>query len=128
VVATPSGLVLPSGSSLPWVQVEKAVHAPPVLTISEVAEVEGRGTAHVLRLTQDHDLAGVVRARVTSSVGWSDRHRLRPQGSVRLVGRRVAGQDALLWQLVFDQDSDPDDPAVRAQADQLLDEVRRTLG
>jgi len=128
VVASPSVLVLPDGTSLPWVHVEKAVYAPPVLTVSEVAEIEGSGAQHVLRLAQDHDLAGVVRARVTSSVGWSDRRRLHPRGSVRLVGRRVAGQDALLWQLVFDRDSDPDDPAVRAQAGQLLNEVRRTLG
>ena len=127
VVATPSGLVLPDGSFLAWVQVEKAVHAPPVLTVTEVAEVEGRGAQHVLRLAQDHELAGVVRARVTSSVGWSDRRRLS-QGSVRLVGRRVAGQDALLWQLVFDAACDPADPLVRAQAKQLLDEVRRSLG
>lgn len=127
VVATPTALHV-GDRSVPWVQVEKAGWAPPVLTVSEVAEVEGTGTRHVLRLADQRDLAGVVRSQVTSSVGWTDRRRLAPHGAVRVVGRRVPGQDALLWQVVWLDGTDPADPLLRAQAERIVADLRATLG
>jgi hypothetical protein len=47
---------------------------------------------------------------------------------VRVVGRRVAGERTLRWQLVFDAGTDRDDPLVRAQADDLLEGARRSIG
>ena len=128
IVATPTRLVLPGGDSLDWIMVEKAAWRPPVLTVTEVAEVEGTGREHVFTIDQDAALAELVHARVTSSVAWSDRRRLDPHGAVRLVGRRVPGEDALLWQLVFDCETELSDPLVRAQANEFLDAVRRTIG
>lgn len=128
LVATPTRLLLPGGTSMDWVMVEKATWRQPVLTVTEVAEVEGTGREQAFTIEQDAALAEVVRARVTSSVAWSDRRRLDPRGAVRLVGRRVPGEDALLWQLVFDRETDPSDPLVRAQASAFLDAVRRTIG
>ena len=127
VVATAERLLLPD-AVLTWPQVERAGWQPPRLTVAETAEVEGAGTSHVVELAEAGDLPGIVRARVTSSIGWSDQRRLTPAGTVRLVGRRVPGRDALLWQLVFGRDTDPHDPLLRAQAEQLLAEVRATLG
>jgi hypothetical protein len=127
VVATATTLHV-GDDRLPWVQVEKAVWAPPVLTVTEVAEVEGTGPRRVLHLDVEHRLAEVVRAQVTSSVGWTDRRRLVPDGVVRVVGRRVPGQDALLWQVVWLEGTDPTDPQLRAQADRVVAELRGTLG
>ena len=128
LVATPTRLLIPGAKSIDWIMVEKAAWRPPVLTVTEVAEVEGAGRERNFTISEDAALAEVVRARVTSSVAWSDRRRLDPQGAVRVVGRRVPGEDALLWQLVFDPQTDLSDPLVRAQASAFLDAVRRTIG
>ena len=42
--------------------------------------------------------------------------------------RRRPGQDLLDWHLVYDAGTDPDDPLVRTQADELLLTARRTVG
>jgi hypothetical protein len=128
VVATDRGLRLPGRDPLPWTDVEKAAWEPPVLTVSQVAEVEGAGPATSVRLADEGDLPQVVRARVTASVVWSSHARLRPAGGVRIVGRRAPGLEVLDWQIVFDRGTDPADPAVRAQADQLLELARRSVG
>lgn len=127
LVATATGLHA-GRIVLPWTQVEKVLWKPPLLTLVETAEVEGTGLQHTWELTEDARLAETVRARVTSSVGWSDRRALVPEGAVRLVGRRVTGQDLLQWQLVFEAGTDPHDPLLRAQAEAMVLDLRRTLG
>jgi hypothetical protein len=47
---------------------------------------------------------------------------------VRVVGRRVPGQDGISWQLVFDAGVDRDDPAVRAAASAYVDQARAEVG
>jgi hypothetical protein len=127
IVATPQALYA-GDLRIPWVQVEKAGWQPPVLTVREVAEVDGAGSVHTWELAEDKDLAGVVRTQVTSSIGWSDRRRLPGKGALRVVGRRVPGEDALLWQVVYIEGADPDDPVNQAHADQLVAGLRATLG
>ena len=128
VVATERALLLPGGVHLPWQQVERAGWQRPRLTVVEVAEVEGSGPRHVLELADEGGLPEIVRTRVTASVAWSSHTRLAPTGGVRVVGRRQPDLDALHWQLVYDRGTDPGDPLVRAQAEELLEEARRTLG
>ncbi len=128
LVATDLALLLPDGTQLPWTRVERAGWAPPELSVRESAEVEGTGRVHVLRLADAGDLPDVVRTRVTGSVAWSRHERLAPQGGVRLVGRRVPGAPELDWQLVYDRGTDLADPLVRAQAEQLLESARRSIG
>lgn len=127
LVASPTALYA-GGLQLAWSSVEKVVWRPSVLTVLEVADVEGAGAAHTWELEQDARLAETVRAQVTSSVAWSDRRALQPAGAVRLVGRRVPGQDQLLWQTVWEPGTDFGDPALRAQAQEQLDGLRRTIG
>lgn len=127
LVATPAALHA-GDLRLPWTDVEKAVFQPPVLTVREVAEVEGAGTRHDWELAQAARLAEVVRTQVTASVGWSDRRRLPTKGALRVVGRRVPGEDALLWQVVYIEGADPQDPVNRAEADELVASLRATLG
>ena len=127
LVATPTGLY-DGGEPLPWVQVEKVSWQPPHLSVTEGALVEGTGPRHDWELAEDAHLAEVVRAQVTSSIGWSDRRRLASGGALRVVGRRVPGEDALLWQVVYLEGADPDDPLNRAEAERLVDGLRGTLG
>ena len=128
VVATDRGLRLPGSPRLEWADVERATWRRPVLGVSKVAPVDGSGPRWELELTDEHELADVVRTQVTSSVAWSNHVRLRPSGGVRIVGRRRPGQDLLDWQVVFDAGTDPDDPQLRAQADALVQDARRTIG
>ncbi len=128
VVATDWALVLPGTGRLEWAQVERASWQPPRMTVREVAETDGAGVAHVLELAQEGDLPAAVRARVTGSVAWSAHERLPSGGGVRIVGRRVLGQELLSWQLVFDAGTDPADPAAREQAQALLEAARRSVG
>jgi hypothetical protein len=81
-----------------------------------------------VRLTEPRDLPPTVRVRVERSIGYTRHHRLVPAGGVRVVGRRVAGRDGLSWQLVFDADTDPDDPLLRIQADRLVAQARVETG
>ena len=130
VLATSAGLRLPGRPPLPWADVERATWRRPVLTVTRVAPVDGTGQRWQLELAGDDegDLPDVVRTQVTASVAWSNHVRLTPAGGVRLVGRRRPGQESLDWQLVFDAGTDPDDPQLRAQADALVEDARRTIG
>ncbi|HEU0102010.1 MAG TPA: hypothetical protein VFR07_06780 [Mycobacteriales bacterium] len=128
VVATDQALLLPGGQRLPWAGVEHVTWRLPELTVTEVAEVQGAGAVHVLRLEDADGLPAEVRTRVTGSVAWSSHERLSPAGGVRVVGRRVPGAEVLTWQLVYDAGTDRGDPLVRAQAEALLEGARRTIG
>ena len=130
VVATERALYLPDGERLEWEQVERATFSRPVLTVNELAEVEGTGRRHTIELDLDGvtDLPETVRARVAASVAWSSHTRLTADGGVRIVGRRRPGLEVLDWQMVFDRGVDPTDPALRAQAERFLDAARRSVG
>ena len=128
VVATDRGLRLPGTSRIDWHDVEKATWARPVLAVVRVAATAGAGERYTVQLEQEGTIPDAVRSAVTGSVGWSSHYRLRPRGGVRVVGRRRPGQDLLDWQLVYDPDTDQDDPLVRTQAEELLLAARRTVG
>jgi len=128
VVATDRGLLLPRSDRLDWSDIERASWARPLLTVARVARIAGTGERWSVQLEEEGSLPDVVRTSVTGSVGWSTHYRLRPAGGVRVVGRRRRGQDALDWQLVYDPGTDPDDPQVQAQAEELLLVARRTIG
>jgi hypothetical protein len=128
VVATDLGLRLPGAPRLDWADVERATWRRPLLVVTRVSDVDGSGPRWQLELGEDRDLADLVRTRVTDSVAWSNHVKLRPAGGVRVVGRRRPGQELLDWQLVFDADTDPQDPQLRAQAEALVADARRTIG
>lgn len=127
LVATPTQLHLGT-EQLPWTAIEKIAWQPSTLTVHEVAEVAGTGRVRSFELASDAHLAETIRERVTASVGWSERRALAPHGHVRLVGRRVPGQDLLLWQVVWEPGTDPRDPHLQAQVADQLAGLRKTIG
>jgi hypothetical protein len=130
VVASTRALYLPDGTTLAWDEIERVHWEKPRLWLIELTEHEGSGARHEVELDLEHDtdLPEEVRTRVSASYVWSSHVKLQPAGGVRIVGRRRAGIEVLDWQLVFDRDTDPQNPALRSQAETALAAARRTIG
>ena len=128
VVASDLALHLPRSGRIQWADIEKAIWRRPLLTVQQVAAVAGSGAREQVELVDEDRLADVVNAQVRASIGWQDHVRLAPAGGVRVVGRRRPGRELLDWQLVFDVGTDPDDPALRGQAEAVVARARRTIG
>jgi hypothetical protein len=139
VVATPLGLWLPGyPERLPWHLIDKVTWQSNVLTL--VAAVDpGDGVLveqppRSVRLEQPRDIPQTVRVRVQKAIAFTRHHPLPgAEGTgvrrgVRVVGRRVPGEDGVSWQLVFDPGVDRDDPAVRAAASAYVDQARAEVG
>jgi len=136
VLATPLGLWLPGyPERLPWHLIDKAVWKDGILTVVPAVDT-GDGvleeqTPRAARLTVPRDLPNTVRVRVQKAIAFTRHHPLPVEGprrGVRVVGRRVPGQDGVSWQLVFDRGVDRDDPAVRAAAAAYVEQARAELG
>lgn len=138
LVATSRGLRLVPGDLalgdagqvgvLPWHEVGTArwaaAGAGGTFTVTPLTEVEPGvqrrlpAERHVLR--DAGELPSALRNRVDRTVVTSQRHPLPGGGGVLLVARRVPGQPAREWSVVFDDDADRDDPAARAIARERL--------
>jgi hypothetical protein len=141
-VATVAALHLPDGADgfvrLPWERIEHATWQDGVLHIREPA---GAGD-HKVRLVEPGALPETVQERITATIVISHYGRLPGGGGVRIVGRRalsggpaglssVGGDPRMTepaWTFVFDAGLDPADPGLRAQAEQLLENLRRQTG
>lgn len=131
VVATRNCLRLPDGRQLAWHLIDKAVWRDSVLTLTEAVDI-GPGVAEnlppvVVPLADPRDLPVVVRTRVTRSVAYTAHHRLPGGGGVRVVARRVVGQDGLTWSVRYDGAGDRHDPGAEAAAEQLLSAARTSM-
>ncbi len=128
VVASRRGLRLPDDRFLAWHRIDKAVWRDGALALTEAVEVdpgvlEAQEPVTIV-LTDVRNLPAVVQTRVTQSVAHSSRHTLPSGGAVRVVARRVVGQDGLEWSLRYESGADRTDPQDRAAAEQLLAETR----
>lgn len=119
VVATNRGLFLPGKARLGWHEIHKAAWAGRQLVVTP-AEITERRDGYLVaadaapltaNLLEPGDVPQVVRARVTRSVAVSAHHPV-PGGAVRVVGRRVPGEDGLTWTVRYDQGTDPHGPGV----------------
>lgn len=139
VLATQRGLWVPvdgDGSAahrrIDWYRVNKATWTGGVLAVVEAAEVAPGviedGHTVPLRLTEPRDLPPTVRTRVDQSVAYTTHHPLPPVGGVRVVARRVSGQDGLLWMVRYDEGTDPDDPDVAMLTEAMLADARVAAG
>lgn len=136
LVATSRGLrtVGPGADAavLPWHEVGHARWASTTdgggsFTVTPLTEVEPGVQArlpaarHVL--TDAGDLPATVRRRVDQTIVTSRRSPLPDRGGLLLVARRVPGQAAREWTVVFDDDTDRDDPVARDMARRKLTEA-----
>jgi len=127
----PAGLSLDRAAEvgvLPWHEIGtatwKKVAGGGTFTVTPLTEVEPGVQArlpveqHVL--AEAGDLPAVVRRRVDQTVVASRRSPLPGGGGVLLVARRIPGQAAREWTVVFDDDADRTDEESREVARQKL--------
>ncbi|MFL6071798.1 MAG: hypothetical protein ACJ73S_00090 [Mycobacteriales bacterium] len=122
------GLLYGADGRLGWHEIDKVAWADGVMEIIPDIEVADGVVepAPPVRLvfTEPGDMPLVVRDRVTRSIVVNTHHQFGGGGGVRVLARRVAGQDGLRWLLRYDRGTDREDPEVRARAEALLAEVR----
>lgn len=126
VVATDAALHFPAGGArlrLRWELIDHATWEDGRLRIRETG-----GDEHRLRLAEPGSVPEAAQERITTTVVISSYARLPAGGGVRMVGRRAPGAEELNWTLVFDSGLDPADPGLRAQAEQLLTDLRVQTG
>ena len=127
----PADLALPDAGDvavLPWHEVGTARWAAAgdggTLTVVPLTEVEPGVQARLAPqrhvLVEAGELPATLRTRVDQTVVTSQRHPLPAGGSVLLVARRVPGQAAREWTVVFDDDAERDDPVARESARERL--------
>ncbi|GHE13457.1 hypothetical protein [Klenkia taihuensis] len=132
LVAGSAGLrAVPDGELLPWHLVGHArwtaagqggsFAVTPLVEVEPGVQTRGPVTRYLL--DDAGELPAVVRRRVDQTVVASTRHPLPAGGGVLLVARRVPGQAAREWSVVFDDDADRDDPAAREVARARLAEA-----
>jgi hypothetical protein len=121
-----------ASSLLPWHQIGTARWAATAdggghFTVTPLTEVEPGVQARLPQrrytLADVGDLPDVVRRRVDQTVVASRRFPLPDRGGVLLVARRVPGQAAREWTVVFDDEADRGNPAAREIARQKLAEA-----
>ena len=128
-VATDVALYLPVPQMmrLPWDLISKATFSEAAVLVVEARPDPGaRDRTWRVVLAEAGTLATVVYERVTSSVVVSERVLLQGDLGARIVARRAG--DGLRWTVTFDAGLDARDPALRAEADAALAELRSTLG
>ncbi|MGC4874760.1 hypothetical protein ACLQ26_00630 [Micromonospora sp. DT43] len=132
VVASNLGLWLPGrGQRICWHDVLKAVWSGRELTVTPAETVVERdgytvvvdGPAETYLLLDPGELPHQVRARVTRSVAYTERHQV-PGGAARVAARRVAGVDGLTWTVRLDPGTPADDAAVLDETDRLVAAAR----
>lgn len=112
VIVTNYGLWLPgiSGSArLGWHEIHKATWSGRALQVVPAREVASHEaytemtdeSPVSITLLDPEKVPDQVRARVTKSVAYTSHHAL-PGGGVRVVARRVPGQDGLRWTVRYD--------------------------
>jgi len=84
---------------------------------------------HVLDVEEPGRLLELVRERVTASVVLQRHVPLEGRRGVRVIARRAPrGDRPVEWLYEYDEGIDPDDPAVRFEAERALAAARDELG
>lgn len=124
VVATDLALHLPGGVRVPYEEIDRASwdeHG--LLTV-----VTTKQRRHHARVPEPRSVPEALRERVNATIVVSKHVDLPGRGGVRLVARRKPGGDVLGWTFLYDEGLDPEDPGLRALAEQALEGVRRSMG
>ncbi|WP_244929099.1 hypothetical protein [Nocardioides sp. W7] len=131
VGGTRDALYLPDGSRLPWEEVEAADwdHDESTLTVTEVGSWGELRGQHRLLIEEPGRLLELVRERVTASVVLQRHVAVDGRRGLRVIARRAPrGDRPLVWVFEYDEGVDPDDPVVRALAEDALAAARTEVG
>lgn len=127
VAATTTALHVPTPEGgftrIPWERVDHATWKDGWLHVHETSRAE-----HHVRLTDPGSVPEIVRERVTATIAVTHQAVLPGGGKVRIAGRRPTAGGDVRWTFVFDAGLDPSDPGLRAQAEQVLEDLRRQTG
>lgn len=123
VVITDLALLLPDGVRLPYELIDKATWGDDGLRITTT-----EGERHQASVAEPRSVPEALRERVNATIVVNKHVTLPGKGGVRLVARRKPGGDVLGWTFVYDAGLDPEDPGLRAQAEQALEGIRRSMG
>lgn len=117
-----------SGSRIAWQDVIKGTWEQPDFVIDYQGDSGPRRLR--IRLDEPRDLPAAVRDRVTDTVVVSEYRELVESQGAHFVARRSpgGGLEEIRWSIVFDSGLDPSDPVMRAKADDVLSELRASLG
>ena len=130
VGGTRDALYLP-GARVPWERVQATDwdRETSVLRVSEVGSWGAVRPEHVLDVEEPGRLLELVRERVTASVVLQRHVPLEGRRGVRVIARRAPrGDRPVEWLYEYDEGIDPDDPAVRFEAERALAAARDELG
>ncbi len=129
VAATRDALLLP-GRRVDWASVAHAEWSDDdaMLRIDQLGGAAGEQDTHQLVVDEPGRLPETVRERVMASIVATRHVAIQGRAGVRVVARRVAGEEALVWQVVVDRGLDPADPGVRATGEAAIADLRRDLG
>jgi hypothetical protein len=122
-------LVLP-GRRVEWSSVAHAEWSDEKqqLLIEQLRTADAEAETHRLVLDEPGRVPEVVRDRVTSSIVATRHTRVEGRAGVRVVARRVPGEDELQWQVVVDRGLDPADPRVQSASEAAVGDLRSELG
>jgi hypothetical protein len=127
-----SGPAGPEGTTrIPWEQVEHADwdRDSERLRVLEVGEFGQIRPQHTFAIEEPEQLLPLVRERVTASVVLQRRVVLGGRTGFFVIARRPpSGTGEITWAYEFDPGVDPDDPEVRAAAEQGLRLAAEELG
>ena len=118
------------GRRLAWEQVEAADWDVDSSTfrLSEVGQWGQVRAQHVFVLDEARSLLELVRERVTASIVVQRRFAVSGGGLLVIARRAPHGGDALTWFFEYDESVDPEDPQVRAAAQQALATAKADVG
>ena len=131
LVATESDLILqrrpPAYARIGWETIEHAAFKAGYLhlLVAEDSDLD-QTTALQIPAGDDINLPIVVRDRVTASIAVNEHVDLEGELGVRVVARRRAGQDALIWGFRTDSKLQLT-PELRSRAEQAVRDVRASL-
>jgi hypothetical protein len=130
VGGTRDALYLPD-ARVPWERVQASDwdRETGVLRIREVGSWGVVRPEHALTVEEPGRLLELVRERVTASVVLQRHVALQGRRGVRVIARRAPrGDRPVEWLYEYDEGIDPDDPAVRFEAERALADARDELG
>ena len=133
-VGTPAALLVPDGPAyrrIAWETIQRADwdRDTETLTVEETAPFGQPQPRHRAQLTEAGTLLRLIRERVSASVVLTRFVPVDGKQGLTVIGRRPPGtNEPVEWSFLLDAELSPDDPLVRAAAEQALDEVERELG